>query len=80
MTNRCKADLGSWSVPRPCRRNATRDGWCFQHHPDAVVQRAVDASRAAQERTEEERRRIVRRGLFEATMDELRAEIARRES
>jgi len=33
--------------PRQCSRNATRDGWCAQHHPDAEKARREQTSQRA---------------------------------
>ncbi len=46
-SHRCKAKVvrgRSWT-PGVCQRAAVRDGYCAQHHPDAVAWR--DAERAA---------------------------------
>jgi hypothetical protein len=40
--------------PSRCTRVVTRDGYCFQHHPDAVEMRRVRRVRAV--RLEQERR------------------------
>lgn len=45
--DKCKEKVwpsGAWHSS-PCARNATRDGYCAQHHPEAVKARR-DASRA----------------------------------
>jgi hypothetical protein len=34
---RCKRVVwGSWGRPRPCTREAVKDGFCKQHHPESV--------------------------------------------
>ncbi len=38
MTN-CKERVMIGYHMRHCARNATKDGYCFQHHPDAVAER-----------------------------------------
>lgn len=34
---------GNWGVPNRCSRNAVNDGYCKQHHPDAVAKRKQEA-------------------------------------
>ena len=43
-----------FGMVRLCRRPATRDGYCTQHHPEAV-----EARRAAQRRRSQERMRAI---------------------
>lgn len=42
--SRCKAGVwdsqSSWPRYDQCQRKAGQDGWCKQHHPDAVAERA----------------------------------------
>ena len=66
---RCKADAygSAWRSVR-CSRRATRDGYCGQHHPDAVAARHAkrDATWEADAR-EAERREVERqRGIVRA--------------
>ncbi len=35
-----------------CTRKATRDGYCYQHHPDAVEKRRKESDRAYHKRME----------------------------
>ena len=42
MKERCKAIVHSGNlgiIKTRCLRNATKDGYCWQHHPDAVKKR-----------------------------------------
>jgi hypothetical protein len=40
MSEQCKKTIyGDWGRHRGCSRNATKDGYCKQHHPDAVAAR-----------------------------------------
>lgn len=41
MTERCKKDIWDRVIwrHRQCLKNATKDGYCGVHHPDAVRQR-----------------------------------------
>ena len=43
LTNpcRCKQTIykGTWARASQCSRKATKDGYCKQHHPDAVAKR-----------------------------------------
>lgn len=52
---RCKEQVvwDSWGHTARCRRNAVRDGFCAQHHPDTV--KARDAVRVARWETESAR-------------------------
>jgi len=40
---KCKKEVyrseGNWTRRYPCSREAVRDGWCKQHHPDAQAAR-----------------------------------------
>ena len=38
-----KVNHGEWT-PVPCSRKAVRDGWCAQHHPDAVKARRAKSN------------------------------------
>lgn len=39
MSEKCKEKVwGDWK-PRQCSRNAVKDGYCKQHHPDTVAER-----------------------------------------
>ena len=43
MKEKCKEKVwGGWSY-HPCLRNAVRDGYCKQHHPDSVKARKEKA-------------------------------------
>lgn len=60
---------GEWTAV-PCSRKAVRDGWCAQHHPDAVKARQAQsnarfvAQQAARQQAAIERERsTVRRFL-----------------
>lgn len=57
-----------------CSRKAVADGWCKQHHPTAVAAR--DKARTDMYLARDEAR--VKRGLRDATIDQLRAEMNRR--
>jgi hypothetical protein len=40
MSEQCKKTIyGDWGRHRGCSRNATKDGYCKQHHPDTVAAR-----------------------------------------
>ena len=64
-----------------CSRKPAAGGeWCHQHDPETVRKR--DAARAIRWKEEEAavKRARVSRGLGEATVDELRTELAKREA
>ena len=63
MTERCKYRMYRRWVVDTCMKNAVRDGYCNQHHPDAVAARRKAADdRFAEQRAAEaavyERKRI----------------------
>lgn len=80
MTDVCKkhVSFGTWGRTRRCSRPVDRDGWCWQHHPDAVARR----SEKAKARAEAERKRSAWYQLKQARdahrkeTDELKAELA----
>lgn len=42
MTAQCKARIssaGTWHRDPQCSRQAKKDGYCIQHHPDTVAER-----------------------------------------
>jgi len=46
---RCKASvttLGMRFAFHQCQRKATKDGWCYQHHPNAVADRRQESVNA----------------------------------
>jgi len=45
MINRCKATVKGTGYHRVgCDRKATKDGYCWQHHPDKVAERLVESA------------------------------------
>lgn len=80
---RCSEEMWRGFRSSRCTRAATvqRDGrgYCAQHDPERVKARWEAAQRRAEEKAAEERARRVRWGLRDATVEELRAELARRE-
>lgn len=42
---------GSWGNSR-CQRYATKDGFCYQHHPDTVAAREAEADRRFRQQQE----------------------------
>ena len=69
---------GAWLDSYPCSRKAVKDGKCTQHHPDTIKNQ--EAKRAAQRAKQRDERQAmeVRRGLEQATVTQLRAELKRR--
>jgi len=46
----CKAMLWESWYNRQCSRKAVKDGYCKQHHPDAVAKRSEDSERRYKEK------------------------------
>ena len=48
MNEKCKAKVtrGSWGRQYGCSKNATRDGYCGTHHPEAVARRKEKSKQA----------------------------------
>ncbi|KKM90918.1 hypothetical protein LCGC14_1233710 [marine sediment metagenome] len=53
----CKGKVsGGWNS-YSCSRKATRDGYCFQHHPDAIKKRRQESQRKYDAVNEAERQK-----------------------
>ena len=61
-----------------CSRKPKRDGWCGQHHPDAVSERARKSTEKYERDLAARFAMRVRNGLRGASVEQLRDEIARR--
>ena len=78
---RCKASVHSNDRAAhiyQCRRKTTKDGWCRQHHPDAVAARDKASTKAYQVRLE--RSPPVQLGRAIKELDRLRKSLARKEA
>ncbi len=59
----CKANVAAYTSMfrwRACERNAVRDGYCAQHHPDAVAARKAKREAAREAKRAEWRESIER--------------------
>ena len=59
MSDKCKETVyppGQWGTfcPAQCQRNAVKDGYCTQHHPDSVRKRTEESNRRYEERRKNE--------------------------
>ena len=48
--DQCKAAVYDHWHTRQCYRAATREGWCYQHHPEAVAKRDTETQQRQHER------------------------------
>lgn len=54
MSDQCKTEVQDhtgWRWHR-CSRTATKDGYCWQHHPDAIEERQEEAMRRLNQKLE----------------------------
>jgi len=75
---RCKASVFGEIQSNQCRRRSKEDGWCGQHHPDAIEARDLERARKEDEKDERRTRVVVNHGLRAATVEQLREELTRR--
>ena len=45
MTEQCKEKIYANFITHQCERKATEDGYCWQHHPDAVKKRQEESDK-----------------------------------
>lgn len=65
--------------PTQCHRAAvTKDGFCTQHSPEARTAREKDATVRFHKRIEDNQQREIRYGLANASVEQLREELAKR--
>ena len=83
MSERCSVTVGSGFRVSKCARNAVVEvggkHYCKQHDPAAVAARRAESERAYSEKRDRENRNTVILGLRWATVEQLRAELLRRE-
>lgn len=62
--NKCKSQVRvaglNWPICHKCSRAAIKDGFCKQHHPDAVKARAAEADRKYEEKRAKDPLRVAR--------------------
>ncbi len=81
---RCKARAAhsvgrwGWTEFRQCSRKRVRDGYCAQHHPEAVAERRATADKVRAETWRRRKRIATVCALEDASTEELRAELRRR--
>jgi len=52
LTMRCKAQVSNhdWGRTHQCPRDAKKDGYCMQHHPDSVAKRRAKSDARFEEK------------------------------
>jgi len=63
---RCKASVPGKNRDHQCQHKRLKDGWCKQHHPDAIADRRAEQSQRWNEQAAERARRRLIPGLDEA--------------
>ena len=71
---KCRADVHRGYHSSPCLRNAWKDGYCKQHHPDTVAAR--DAAAKKRFDAKWANHPIARLGKAQARISTLEAEVA----
>ena len=82
MDERCKkfVSRGTWARQGQCNRNAVKDGYCKQHHPDSVAKRNEESQKRWQEQYENSPHMQLKRALekikvLEAEIERLKAKL-----
>lgn len=78
MTEQCKEKIYANFITHQCERKATKEGYCWQHHPDAVKKRQEESDKLAEEKWQNSKFMQLQRA--NKKIKELKAKIAELET